>query len=237
MRTGAEGDGTETDDYLFSPPTPPAAAYPKPSAAYPTLPIAPPSPMSPMMDAGMAMPSSTMSPDEMLRAYAERQKSGLSRKKSKISYPKPIATVSSGMRQFFNPTSGVVSPTNTGNGYVSPTATGNDNGDGSIHSAVSASEVGYGTAYAGYDYARSRTSVISPLGNTNLGGVGFGHQAYGQQPVMTGVFGAQTTSEYGHQSTNSGSVGVGAYGGAQYSIGEDDDDISAQKHYAYGGSI
>lgn len=98
--------------------------------------------MSPIM-ASMPMPASVMSPDEMLRAYAERKKTGSG---APISYPMPAA-VSSPMsprmvpipmsppmatsqlpmspmntgggtvRPLFSST-GVVSPTNTGNGQA-----------------------------------------------------------------------------------------------------------------------
>jgi hypothetical protein len=72
------------------------------------------------------MPASVMSPDDMLRAYAERKAASASKgfgggiSTAQISYPVPAANTSTssgsgGMRTLFN-ASGVVSPTNTGNG-------------------------------------------------------------------------------------------------------------------------
>ena len=72
------------------------------------------------------MPASVMSPDDMLRAYAERKAAGANKgfgggiSTAQISYPVPAANTSTssgsgGMRTLFN-ASGVVSPTNTGNG-------------------------------------------------------------------------------------------------------------------------
>ncbi|KAJ2935407.1 hypothetical protein H1R20_g1687, partial [Candolleomyces eurysporus] len=70
--------------------------------------------------AGMAMPASVMSPDDMLRAYAERKKSMSSAPASpvitsSIAYPMPVANSSStaaGGRTLFN--GNVVSPQTTG---------------------------------------------------------------------------------------------------------------------------
>ena len=67
-----------------------------------------------------------MSPDDMLRAYAESKAAGANKgfgvgiPTAQINYPVPVAnastsTGSGGMRTLFN-ASGVVSPTNTGNG-------------------------------------------------------------------------------------------------------------------------
>ena len=72
------------------------------------------------------MPTSVMSPDDMLRAYAERKAAGANEgfgggiSTAQISYPVPAANTSTsvgsgGMRALFN-ASGVVSPTDTGNG-------------------------------------------------------------------------------------------------------------------------
>ncbi|KAF8151440.1 hypothetical protein B0H34DRAFT_625733, partial [Crassisporium funariophilum] len=69
MRTG--NDPSLPDDFLFSAPTAPAPSYPKPVTSTPqqmSSPIMSTMPMQPM-------PASVMSPDEMLRAYAERKKS------------------------------------------------------------------------------------------------------------------------------------------------------------------
>jgi hypothetical protein len=63
-----------------------------------------------------------MSPDEMLRAYAERKKS-MAGLKGVISYPMPAAssatpsTTNNNMRVLYNAATGTVSPTNTGNAY------------------------------------------------------------------------------------------------------------------------
>ncbi|KAJ2915057.1 hypothetical protein MD484_g5326, partial [Candolleomyces efflorescens] len=150
MRTGHTGPNNSTsgDDLLFSAPTAPAATYPgstspAPSytttaqyAQYPTAQYAtattPVSPTntgmsSPVMGtipmAGLAMPASVMSPDDMLRAYAERKKSMSAAPSSpivgtsSIAYPMPVAnsstsTSNSAGRTLFN--GSVVSPQSTG---------------------------------------------------------------------------------------------------------------------------
>ena len=72
------------------------------------------------------MPASAMSPDDMLRAYAELKATGAIKSlegaisTAQISYPVPAANTSTSsgsgeMRTLFN-ASGVVSPTNTGSG-------------------------------------------------------------------------------------------------------------------------
>ena len=108
----------DNDDYLLSQPTPPAATYPKPmtgvtshtsgDGAIPLSPTARTMTMSPVMSSlpMQALPASVMSPDDMLRAYAERKKSG-------IAYPQPPApsAPAPGGRTLFN---GMVSPTHTG---------------------------------------------------------------------------------------------------------------------------
>ncbi|TFK17316.1 hypothetical protein FA15DRAFT_574923, partial [Coprinopsis marcescibilis] len=105
MRTGEA-----SDDYLFSQHAiaPPAPTYPKHLTGDSTSALnmnSTPNPMSPVM-ATMAMPATVMSPDEMLRAYAERKKSMAS-------------TMTSGSG--FSATGGMMSPTNTGGqGYPQP---------------------------------------------------------------------------------------------------------------------
>jgi len=128
------------------------------------------------------MPASVMSPDEMLRAYAERKKSMSTGKPltgASISYPMPIANPSSppstnNMRVLYNAATGNISPTNTGS-------------------------FGAPTEYT--EYAPSEYSAAESYGNA-----------------------ANNQYAFGHHPNNS--IGVGTYGGAQYSIGEDEDDIS-----------
>ncbi|EDR02439.1 uncharacterized protein LACBIDRAFT_295409 [Laccaria bicolor S238N-H82] len=123
MRTGADSS-TGDDDFLFSTPAAPTPSHPKPTASSSsaglTSPVMSSMPMQPM-------PASVMSPDDMLRAYAERKAAGANKggfgggiSTAQISYPVPAANTSTssgsgGMRTLFN-ASGVVSPTNTGNG-------------------------------------------------------------------------------------------------------------------------
>ncbi|KAF8881679.1 hypothetical protein CPB84DRAFT_1851485 [Gymnopilus junonius] len=184
MRTG-----TDADDLLFpAPPSPampisPPPSYPKPmshntsyshSTSYSTSRTTTPTPMSPVMAAMpmQPMPASVMSPDEMLRAYAERKKSvALSGAggKASISYPMPVASTavpigtSSGMRVLYNANTGVVAPASTG----------------------------------------------------------YEEDPYGG---MTSVAPGPPPSSYafGHHPNASIGVGVGAYGGAQYAIGDDE---------------
>ncbi|KAF6751890.1 hypothetical protein DFP72DRAFT_815917 [Ephemerocybe angulata] len=113
MRTGHTLGAESTDDLLFSIPAAPAATYSSPLAAghghtvntsnpfaaYGT--VASPVMSSIPMPAMQAMPASVMSPDEMLRAYAERKKSAhmssshshlsLSSNPTGVSSPSPLA--------------------------------------------------------------------------------------------------------------------------------------------------
>jgi hypothetical protein len=188
MRTGGNQSGT--DDFLLPAPSPPSPAYPKPvtsTAAAMNSPVMSTMPMQPM-------PANVMSPDEMLRAYAERKKSMSAAKPittSSISYPMPVANSTTAvpsntnnMRVLYNAATGDVTPTNTG-------SFPNDEGHGiDAESHYNQTE--------SYQYA---------VGN---------QYAFGHHP--------------------SGSIGVGAYGGAQYSIGDDEDDSNAHvARQAYGG--
>ncbi|TFK32992.1 hypothetical protein BDQ12DRAFT_452231 [Crucibulum laeve] len=146
---------SDADDFLFTPPAPPTPTYNPsangyspafassnaPYTAFPNSPFSPntpgypaspyspnpTSPVSPVMSTMpmQPMPASVMSPDEMLRAYAERKKAaaagGVIGGKPEISYPMPIAT--NGARPLFGAT-GTVSPNNTGNGASGHQTTG-----------------------------------------------------------------------------------------------------------------
>jgi len=98
MRTGS--DPSAPDDFLLKAPIPPVPAVPKSIiAAAPPAPPVPQRTASPVISS-MAMepvPANVMSPDDMLRVYAERKQSisapsssSLSSRTS-ISYPKAIA--------------------------------------------------------------------------------------------------------------------------------------------------
>ncbi|KAF6754634.1 hypothetical protein DFP72DRAFT_1009274 [Ephemerocybe angulata] len=117
MRTGHTLGAESTDDLLFSIPAAPAATYSSPLAAGHTVnttggqayggqaggTVASPVMSSIPMPAMQAMPASVMSPDEMLRAYAERKKSAhlslsapgshmsLSSNPTGVSSPSPLA--------------------------------------------------------------------------------------------------------------------------------------------------
>jgi hypothetical protein len=97
--------------------------------------------MSPVM-AGMPMPASVMSPDEMLRAYAERRRTGT---------PAGVSTSPIGFPRSPPPTT-PMSPNNTGGnmrsltGMVSPNNTGSAAGHGK-KSSVAVGQYG-GARYA-----------------------------------------------------------------------------------------
>ncbi len=117
MRTGGNQSGT--DDFLLPAPTPPTPIHAKPvsTPAVMSSPVMSTMPMQPM-------PASVMSPDEMLRAYAERKKSMSAAKPittSLISYPMPVANSGTAvpsntgnMRVLYNAATANVTPTNTG---------------------------------------------------------------------------------------------------------------------------
>ncbi|PPQ97829.1 hypothetical protein CVT26_012930 [Gymnopilus dilepis] len=214
MRTG----GSDSDDLLFPAPpspaplppmpvSPPPASYPKPlthaqsfsvsqsqsqSYSQPTSGTTTPAPMSPVMGTMpmQPMPASVMSPDEMLRAYAERKKSMamIGGKMASISYPVPVASTAmpmggagNGMRVLYDANTGTVSPNHTGSGA----------GSGSGAGAFGGMQE---DPYGGMSIAPGPPPAV------NMAGAG----SYG----------------YGHHTT--GSVGVGAYGGAKYAIGDDE---------------
>lgn len=87
---------TNADEYLYNDPAPPAAAQAKPVVTSTTAAGA----MSPVINSVPMQPASVMTPDDMLRAYAERKKSvgtaaavpGLAG--SRISYPAPMSVSS-----------------------------------------------------------------------------------------------------------------------------------------------
>ena len=110
MRKGTDPSSTGDDDFLFSAPAATTPSHPKPTAS----------------SSSASLTSPVMSPDDMLRAYAERKAAGANKgfgrgtSTAQISYPVPAANTSTssgsgGMRTLYN-ASGVVSPTNTGNG-------------------------------------------------------------------------------------------------------------------------
>ncbi|KAF8968497.1 hypothetical protein BDZ97DRAFT_1654857 [Flammula alnicola] len=187
MRTG--GNSSEPDDLLLSTPAPLAPTYPKPVITTPQAMASPVMSTMPMQP----MPANVMSPDEMLRAYAERKKSMAGHKSitpASISYPMPVAnsgtavpsTNNNNMRVLYNAATGNISPTNTGNGSN-----------------------GTNTEYAPSEYSGAE-SYQQAVGN---------QYAFGHHP--------------------NASIGVGAYGGAQYAIGDDEDDISVMGRAAYAG--
>jgi hypothetical protein len=94
MRTGGGGSNNGDDsDYLFAPMSPPSLPQP-------------PTPTHMKSHVGMMpmqpVPANVMSPDEMLRAYAERRPGTGS---SVVSYPAPVANYNgNGMRTLYSPT-------------------------------------------------------------------------------------------------------------------------------------
>jgi len=211
MRTGA-GDPSEPDEFLLPTPAPapPAPAYPKSVTSTPqqlSSPVMSTMPMQPM-------PANVMSPDEMLRAYAERKKSMSAPKGGAsgafISYPMPAAgsvtpSTNNNMRVLYNAATGTVSPTNTGNAYggMHDHDTYNNNAD----------------AYGGGVYDASDMGLVpGPRPTTDY--------APSEYSAASAEYSHAVASQYAFGHHPNGSIGVGAYGGAQYSIGEDEDDIS-----------
>jgi hypothetical protein len=218
MRTG----DASNDDYLL-PASPPPAAHPKITTT--AQPVAPQNVSSPVMSTMpmQPMPASVMSPDDMLRAYAERKKqaaaaaaaggrvgspimtnspasnkhASLGRKKSivgtPISYPIPGAT----------PVSGANATTGMRVLYdQQETATYNVNTGAVTHATTGSEDGAYGGYYGVHAHSAAYTaSEYSAVENYPQDG------AY--------AFGAHHPN---------GSIGVGAYGGAQYAIGDDDED-------------
>lgn len=102
MRTGL----VSTDDLLLSPkaPTPPLPSPPAPTLQVPSNSVVGLMPMQPM-------PASVMSPDEMLRAYAESRALSSPPPMGGPSFPAPVANYNgNGMRTLYSPTN-PVSPT------------------------------------------------------------------------------------------------------------------------------
>ncbi len=183
MRTGGNQSGT--DDFLLPAPTPPTPIHAKPvsTPAVMSSPVMSTMPMQPM-------PASVMSPDEMLRAYAERKKSMSAAKPittSLISYPMPVAN------------SGTAVPSNTGNMRV-------------LYNAATANVTPTNTG----SFATEEAYAVSTESH------------YSEAEAYQYAVGNQYA--FGHHPNDS--IGVGAYGGAQYAIGEDEDDLARQ---AYGG--
>lgn len=179
MRTG--GDQSGTDDYLFPTPSPPSPTHPKPTAA--STPATMSSPVMSTMPM-QPMPASVMSPDDMLRAYAERKKSlaaGKSITAASISYPIPAADLTT---------------------------------------AVPSSNTNMRVLYAA-------AGSVAPSNSSNEGHVTDSESHYSEAEAYQYAVGNQYA--FGHHPN--GSIGVGAYGGAQYTIGDDEDDA----RHAYGG--
>ena len=100
MRTGA--GGVSTDDLLLQPklasPESPLPSMPEPSFQLPKTSIVGIMPMQPM-------PASVMSPDEMLRAYAERRAVASPPPIGSPTLPAPVVNYNgSGMRALYSPT-------------------------------------------------------------------------------------------------------------------------------------
>ncbi|KAF9039044.1 hypothetical protein BJ165DRAFT_1407291 [Panaeolus papilionaceus] len=260
MRTG--NDPTSPDDFLFhqnstnaaaSVPAPPAPTYIAPhhgSSASPS-PLSPMTPMSPVMD---AIPASVMSPDEMLRAYAERKKSMNSpmspirtespvlplpgsvmspddmlrayaeRKKSVnmgASGHGSVGSGSGGMRALYNATGQLAQTTQqyqyaedeeAAYAYSHPESTY------STASATAYESSDYNSAYNDA-YAAVGLGYPSPMaatGNTPLSPKNVNNPFLPSGPVEASKY------PFGHHPN--GSIGVGAYGGAKYTIEDEGDE-------------
>ncbi|TCD64373.1 hypothetical protein EIP91_004204 [Steccherinum ochraceum] len=96
MRTGEHNINTGNDELLFTPPSPPAPAHQSaPKSVVGMMPMQP-------------MPANVMSPDDMLRAYAEQRRTGLASPPpmNGVSVPAPVANYNgNGMRVLYSPTS------------------------------------------------------------------------------------------------------------------------------------
>jgi len=105
MRTGGDGSGDSDgeNDYLFDAPPSPAPQPPTPIHAKSPVGMMPMQPM----------PANVMSPDEMLRAYAERRAATGPGPAPAVSYPAPVANYNgNGMRTLYSPASPPTSPHN-----------------------------------------------------------------------------------------------------------------------------
>jgi hypothetical protein len=222
MRTGS-GDPSEPDDFLLSAaaaPTPPTPAYPKSVTSTPqqqlSSPVMSTMPMQPM-------PANVMSPDEMLRAYAERKKSMSASKGGPvstafISYPMPAAgsattpSSTNNMRVLYNAATGTVSPTNTGNAAY--------DGGGGVYDATSgnAGAGAYDGVYDATDMSLIPGGPPPPRPTTDY--------APSEYSAASAEYSHAVANQYAFGHHPNGSIGVGAYGGAQYAIGEDEDDVS-----------
>ncbi|PPR07966.1 hypothetical protein CVT24_002645 [Panaeolus cyanescens] len=264
MRTG--NDPTSPDDFLFhhtdAAPAPPPPAYIHPHHGSTASPLQSPVVNTMPMD---PVPASVMSPDEMLRAYAERKKSmgpmspirtespvlpvvGVAgsvmspdemlrayaeRKKNGGGHATTTSAGGSGMRVLYNASTGqVAQPATT-------TTTGEYEG------GAYAVESTYSTGSAAYDYDSSMD--YNAAYNDAYAAVGLGYPS----PMPTGSTGTHATTmslggttpvspknasnpflpsgpveatpyPFGHHPN--ASIGVGSYGGAQYTIGDDDDE-------------
>ncbi|PPQ72824.1 hypothetical protein CVT25_000808 [Psilocybe cyanescens] len=240
MRTG--NDPAAPDDLLFaasapsSPiPTSPPPAYPKSAASTPPMAsyasYASPPMQSQALPAGLSspvmgsmpmqpMPASVMSPDEMLRAYAERKKSlamasagraspssfgsangGRARTPSirgaPISYPMPVAGANGSAGGNGNTTMRVLYEAATVPEVPSVNMTAN-----TVNTADYENAHGYrNTAYTESQYAPSEYTAESH--------------------VVVGMHQHQQ-AQLGHHAN--ASIGVGMYGGARYAIGADEDE-------------
>ena len=223
MRTGS-GDPSEPDDFLLSAaaaaPTPPIPAYPKSVTSTPqqlSSPVMSTMPMQPM-------PANVMSPDEMLRAYAERKKSMSATKGGPvstafISYPMPAANSATtpstnNMRVLYNAATGTISPTNTGNTTY----------DGGVYDATTSGSAGaYVGVYDATDMSLAPGGPPPPRPTTTTT-TDYATSEYSAASAEYSHAVANHQYAFGHHAN--GSIGVGAYGGAQYAIGEDEDDVS-----------
>jgi len=210
MRTGS--DPSAPDDFLLKAPIPPVPAVPKSIiAATPPVPQRTASPVISSM-AMEPMPANVMSPDDMLRVYAERKQSistpsssSLSSRTS-ISYPKAIAKKGS-MKSKHNK------------------RMGGSNTMRVLYNATTGSLGSTDAAYGGMDEkSTSRQSASSIPEEVNMAGMGAG---IGHANANVNPFGYHLNA----------SIGIGAYGGGnQYAIGEDEVDVGVAGRGAGAGT-
>jgi len=203
MRTGGNAAADQDqDDYLF--PTP----QPAPAPSAPT-----PPPISPPPAAYMSMqpmPASVMSPDEMLRAYAERKRtmSLTAGKAVPISGPMPAGAIptvpnvgASGMRVLYDANQGVapagIKPQNHGQ-----------------TDSYGASGVDATSQYTLSTYTTGSEPIVQHV-----------QSVYGIQSVYAVQGQGQVGYAFGHHPNGSIGVPVGAFGGAAYAIGDDDESV------------